>query len=153
MLTPFSEDGSINENELRRIVDFKIEAGVDGLFPVSSVGEFIHGEFIHMTRKEKLQMMEIVVNQSKGRVHVTPGVGSSHPAESIFLAQKAKELGCTGMVIAPPYFYPLSQENIEKYFETIINAVDLPVIFIIYRYSRSRSLTMLSSGCRGIIRL
>ena len=73
-------------------------------------------------------MMEIMVDQNKGRVKITPGVGSSLPAESIFLAQKARELGCDGVVVAPPYYYPLSQENIEAYFETIADAVDIPNI-------------------------
>jgi 4-hydroxy-tetrahydrodipicolinate synthase len=123
MLTPFSADGTVNETELRKIVDFQIEAGVHGLFPVSSCGESIH-----MTREEKVRMMEIVVDQNRGRVRVTPGVGSSHPSESIYLAEKAKQLGCDAVVIAPPYYFPLSQEMIEKYFETIIDAVDIPVI-------------------------
>jgi 4-hydroxy-tetrahydrodipicolinate synthase len=123
MLTPFSANGTVNETELRRMVDFLIEAGVHGLFPISSVGEFIH-----LTRDEKVRMMEIVVDQNRGRVRVTPGVGSSHPAESIYLAEKAKKLGCDGVVIAPPYFFPLSQEMVEKYYETIIDAVDIPVI-------------------------
>ena len=123
MLTPFHDDGSINEGELRRIVDFQIEAGVDGLFPVSSVGEFIH-----MSREEKVHMMAITMEQNAGRVCVTPGVGSSLPAESIALAKKAKELGCDGVVVAPPYYFPQSQENIEKYFETIADAVDIPNI-------------------------
>ena len=48
MLTPFTADGEINEEELRRIVDFQITAGVDGLFPISSVGEYIH-----MSREQK----------------------------------------------------------------------------------------------------
>jgi N-acetylneuraminate lyase/4-hydroxy-tetrahydrodipicolinate synthase len=55
-------------------------------------------------------------------------VGSSHPSESIYLAEKAKKLGCDGVVIAPPYYFPLSQEMVEKYYETIIDAVDIPVI-------------------------
>ena len=123
MLTPFHDDGLINEDELRRIVDFQIEAGVDGLFPVSSVGEYIH-----MRREEKVRMTAIVMEQNAGRVCVTAGVGSSHPAESIALAKKAKELGCDGVVVAPPYYFPQSQENIEKYFETIADAVDIPNI-------------------------
>ena len=123
MLTPFKEDGSVNEGELRRIVDFQIEGGVHGLFPISSVGEFIH-----MSRKEKIRIMEIMVDQNAGRVKIVPGVGSSLPAESIILAKKARELGCDGVVVAPPYFYPLSQENIETYFETIADAVDIPNI-------------------------
>jgi N-acetylneuraminate lyase/4-hydroxy-tetrahydrodipicolinate synthase len=123
MLTPFDENGSIHEGELRRIVDFQIEGGVHGLFPISSVGEFIH-----MSREEKFRMMEIVIDQNNGRVKITPGVGTSNPAESIILAQKAKHLGCDGVVVAPPYFYPLSQENIEQYFETIAEAVSIPNI-------------------------
>lgn len=123
MLTPFKEDGSINEAEMRKIVDFLIEGGVHGLFPVSSVGESIH-----MSKDEKVRLMEIVYDQANGRVAVTPGVGSSTPADSIYLAQKAKEMGCNAVVIAPPYFFPLSQEMMEKYFETIIEAVDVPVI-------------------------
>jgi len=123
MLTPFEEDGSINESVLRQIIEFQIRAGVDGLFPISS-----EGEFIHMTREEKIRMMEIVADQAKGRVRVTPGVGSSYPDESILLANKAKALGCDGVVVAPPYFYTQSQENIEKYFEAIADAVDMPIM-------------------------
>ena len=123
MLTPFTEDGAINEEELRRIVEFQITSGVHGLFPISSVGEFIH-----MSQVEKIRMMEIVVDQNRGRVRITPGVGSSYPAESIYLASKAKAAGCDAVVVAPPYYYQLSQENIEKYFDTIADAVDLPVI-------------------------
>ena len=123
MLTPFKQDGRIHEQEMRRIVDFQIENGVDGLFPVSSVGEYVH-----LNREEKVALMEMVHDQAKGRVPVTPGVGSSHPAESIFLAEKAREIGCDAVVIAPPYFFPLSQTMIERYFETIIDAVDIPVI-------------------------
>ncbi len=123
MLTPFKEDGRIHEEEMRRMVDFQIDHGVNGLFPVSSVGEYIH-----MTREEKVALMEMVYDQTKGRVAVTPGVGSSHPGESIFLAEKAREIGCDAVVVAPPYFFPLSQDMIERYFETIIDAVDIPVI-------------------------
>jgi hypothetical protein len=64
-----------------------------------------------MSVEEKIRMMEIVAEENRGRVRITPGVGSSHPAESICLAQKAKELGCDGVVVAPPFFYPLSHDE------------------------------------------
>jgi 4-hydroxy-tetrahydrodipicolinate synthase len=123
MLTPFAEDGAINEEELRKIIEFQIGAGVHGLFVISSVGEFIH-----MSREEKIRLMEVAVDQSRGRVHVFAGVGTTNPADSIDLSKRASEIGCDGVVVAPPYFYSLSQEMIEKYFETISDAVDLPVI-------------------------
>jgi len=71
MLTPFKQDGRIYEKEMRRMVDFQIEKGVDGLFPVSSVGEYIH-----MTSEEKVALMEMVHDQARGQVAITPGVGS-----------------------------------------------------------------------------
>jgi 4-hydroxy-tetrahydrodipicolinate synthase len=123
MVTPFREDGSVHEETLRRLVDFQIETGLDGLFPVSSVGEIVH-----MTQEERVRVMEIVVSQARGRVRVTPGIGTTLPDHSIFLARKAKELGCDGVVIAPPYFYRISDEMVEKYYETIADAVDIPII-------------------------
>jgi len=123
MLTPFDKEGHIHETEVRKMVDFQIENGVNGLFPVSSAGEYIH-----LTREEKVTLMEIVHDQAKGRVPVTPGVGSTCPAESIFLAKKAREMGCRAVVIPPPHFYPLPQTMIAQYFETVIDAVDIPVI-------------------------
>ena len=123
MITPFKEDGSLNDGEMRKIVDFQIEKGVDGLFPVSTCGEYIH-----MTREEKVQLMEVVYDQARGRVPVTPGIGGSHSAESIYLAEKAKEIGCNAVVIPAPHVIPLSQDMIETYYETIIDAVDIPVI-------------------------
>jgi 4-hydroxy-tetrahydrodipicolinate synthase len=123
MMTPFREDGTVNEEELRRTVDFAIDGGVDGLFPVSTVGEYVH-----MTLEERFRVMEVVAEQARGRVKVTPGVGTTHPQQSIVLAEKAKALGSDGVVIPPPYFYTLSQEMIEKYFESIADAVDIPII-------------------------
>ena len=123
MLTPFKDDGSINEGEVRRLVDFLIQRGVGGLFPVSSVGEFVHLSFA-----QKVRLIQIVVEQAAGRVAVTPGVGSTEPQQAISLAQKAREAGCDGVVVAPPYFYPLDASMVEKYFETIAQAIELPLI-------------------------
>lgn len=123
MLTPFSDDGSINEAELRRVVDFLAGSGVHGLFPLGSVGESIH-----LSHEEKLRMIEIVVDQNRGRVQITPGVGSTYPGDAIMLAREAGKLGCEGVVVAPPYFFPLSQDMVEKYYETIADAVDVPII-------------------------
>ncbi len=123
LLTPFTDEGEVNEKELRRILDFLVASGIHGIFPLGS-----SGEAIHLSRDEKVRTMEIVVDQNRGRVKITPGVGSTHPAESIDLANRATELGCDGVVIAPPYYYPLSQEMIEKYFETIDEAVEIPII-------------------------
>lgn len=123
LLTPFTEDGEINEEELRRILDFLIVSGIHGIFALGSAGENVH-----LSREDKIRVMEIVVDQNQGRVRTIAGVGSTHPEESIDLANRATKMGYDGVVIAPPYYYPLSQEMIERYFETIADAVDIPII-------------------------
>jgi len=122
MMTPFM-DGRVNEAVVRQMVDFMVEKGVHGIFPISSVGEFIHLDF-----EEKVSLMRIVYEQARGRVAVTPGIASTRSQDCIQLAQKAQEIGCEAVVIAPPYYYPISQDNMERHFETICDAVDLPVI-------------------------
>ena len=123
MLTPFNDDLTINEGEVRRLVDHHIANGLDGLFPVSSVGEGVH-----MTREEKMRYMEIVVDQAKGRVPVTPGIVASYPEECIRLAHKAAELGCSAVVVTPPYFYRPNEAMVEQFFTTIAEKAGLPLI-------------------------
>lgn len=123
MLTPFTDDGRVNEQVVRQMVDFMVSKGLHGLFPVSSVGEFVH-----LSLDQSLEMMEIVVNQAAGRIAVTPGVSSTCAINSIRLAQKAKELGCAAVVMCPPYYYTLGQDSILKHFEAVIDSVDIPVI-------------------------
>lgn len=123
MLTPFNSKGEIDELSLRRITEFAIQQGVDGLFPNSTVGEFVQ-----MTFEEKVRVMEIVVDQVKGRVPVTPGAAETYASGSIKLAEEAKRLGCEGVVITSPWYLPASQEMIERHFEAVAEAVDIPII-------------------------
>ncbi len=123
MLTPFDEKGEINEAVLRRMVDFQIEKGLNGLFPVSSVGEFIH-----LGMEQTMRLMDVVVDQAGGRVPVTPGVSSSCAENSVTLARHARNIGCSGVVICPPYYFSVSQEITTKHYEVIADSVDIPVI-------------------------
>jgi len=123
MMTPFREDGSVNGEEVRRMVSFLVGKGVDGIFPLSSVGEYIHLSF-----EEKALLMETVHEEAKGKVAVTPGATGTNPRQSIALARKAEEIGCEAVVISPPYYYPISQENLEHHIEMVADAVDIPII-------------------------
>jgi len=123
MLTPFDANGKVNEPVMRDIVDFFIDKGVDGLFPVSSVGEFAH-----MTLDERKRLIDIVVDQANGRVPVTPGVGATYPAHVLEVAKHAQAAGCAAVVICAPYYYSISQGMVEKHFETIADALDMPII-------------------------
>jgi 4-hydroxy-tetrahydrodipicolinate synthase len=123
MMTPFRDNGSINEEVARQMVRFLVEKGVDGIFPLGSVGEFIHLNF-----EEKVSLMEIVQEEAKGSVAVTPGATGVNAAESITLAKKAEAIGCQAVVLSPPFYYPINQENMERHFEMVADSVDIPII-------------------------
>ncbi len=123
LLTPFDEHQRVNEAELRKLLDFGIDRGLDGIFPISSVGEGIHMDF-----DEKCRCMDIVVDQVNGRVPVIPGVVASAPVECVKLAQYAASIGCAAVLVTPPYFYKPGGAMVERFFETIIEECDLPVI-------------------------
>ena len=123
MILPYNKEGPINEEELRKLLNFQLDKGVHGFLPLGSIGEFVH-----LSKEEKVKVIEITIETVNGRAYVIPNVGSSHPKQSIELALEAKRLGCSGVLIAPPYYYKLSNDMIEKYFEEIIDAVDMPVI-------------------------
>ncbi|MEN8127864.1 MAG: dihydrodipicolinate synthase family protein [Planctomycetota bacterium] len=123
LLTPFDDDHKVNEPELRKLVEFCIERGLNGIFPVSSVGEGIHMDF-----DDKCRCMKIVVEQANGRVPVTPGVVASAPGECVRLAKYAGSIGCAGAVVTPPYFYKPAGAMVERFFETIIEDSGIPII-------------------------
>jgi N-acetylneuraminate lyase/4-hydroxy-tetrahydrodipicolinate synthase len=123
MVMPYKEDSSINEEELIKLINFQIDNGVHGFLPLGSIGEFIH-----FSKEEKINIIKIVVETVDERAFVIPNIGSSHPKQSIELGIEATKLGCSGVLIAPPYYYKQSNDMIEKYFEEIIDAIDLPVV-------------------------
>jgi len=122
-LTPFDDSHRVNEPVFRRLLEFGVERKLDGIFPVSSVGEGIHMDF-----EEKCRCMKIVVDQVNGRIPVTPGVVASTPDECVKLAKYAGSIGCKGVVVTPPYFYKPDGGMVERFFETIIEKSGIPVI-------------------------
>ena len=124
MMTSFDESGRINESVMGDIVDFCIDSGCRMLFAVSSVGEFIH-----METDEACHLMNVVKTAALGRVPVLAGVTASHIEKSIELAKYAREIGCSGVVCSPPYYYTVTQEMIERHYEMLAEAVpDMPII-------------------------
>ncbi len=122
MLTPFDDNGKINEIEVRRFVDFLIEKGVDGLFPVAS-----SGEYTHMDMGERKFLIDVVVDQARGRVPVIPGTGATCYHKSIELATYAIEKGCSAIVLHGPYFFKNTQEVVEGHLKKVAQSVDIPI--------------------------
>ena len=123
LLTPFDDEHRVNEPELRRLVEFCVKKGVDGIFPVSSVGEGVHMNF-----EEKCRCMSIVKDQVNNRIPVTPGVVASTPDECARLAKYAGSIGCEAVVATPPYYFTPGIPMVERFFETIVEKSNIPLI-------------------------
>jgi len=122
MLTPFDDKGRIAEEEVVKLVNFLIEKGVDGIFPVSSCGEYVH-----LDMDERKYLIDIVVDAAKGRVDITPGTGATCHQKSIELANYAREKGCSAIVLHGPFFFKNINEIVEGHLKKVALSVDIPV--------------------------
>jgi len=122
MLTIFNQDGTINEGAIRKMVSMQISGAIDGIFPVSTVGEFVH-----LDLSERKYLIDIVFDEVAGRVPVIPGCGATCLTKSIEIANYASEKGCAGVVLMAPYFYKTPKDLIEKYILSLANCVDINI--------------------------
>ena len=123
MSTPFFEDETLNEEELRHQVDRLITAGVHGIFVLGTNGENYTMEFA-----EKVKVMEIVINQAKYRIPVFVGTGCVTTKETLALSKKAQELGADYLSIISPWFAQNTQEGLYEHFATVAKEVNLPIV-------------------------
>lgn len=123
LITPFGQDGSIDEDALRRIVDAQIDAGVAGLVPVGTTGESPT-----VSHEENIAVVKIVIDQARGRVPVIAGTGSNSTAEAIEMTARAAQLGATASLQVAPYYNKPSQEGLYRHFSAIADAVDMPLV-------------------------
>jgi 4-hydroxy-tetrahydrodipicolinate synthase len=123
LLTPFDEDGEIDERSLAALIEYVIGAGVDGI-----VGMGTTGEFFTLSLEEQGRLMELLAEQVRGRVPLTYGIGNSATSVSIDLARRAQELGADCVMLQPPYYFAHSSDAIDAHFLAVANAVDIPVM-------------------------
>jgi 4-hydroxy-tetrahydrodipicolinate synthase len=123
MCTPFASDGRVDEVALRELTEGTIQAGVHGLVPCGSTGEFVT-----LSTEERKRVVEVVVEQSRGRVPVVPHVGSTSTATAIELARHAQSVGADAVMAVNPYYEPLALEEVYAYFRDLSDAVDLPIV-------------------------
>jgi 4-hydroxy-tetrahydrodipicolinate synthase len=123
MITPFNSDYSLDEGALRALVDFQLEKGVSGLVPVGTTGESPT-----VSHEENIRVIEIVIEQSGGRVPVIAGTGSNSTSEAVEMTLRAKELGASASLQVTPYYNKPSQEGLYRHFTTIAEQTELPMI-------------------------
>jgi 4-hydroxy-tetrahydrodipicolinate synthase len=123
MVTPITKEGKINESALRKLTNYLIEGGVHGLFPVGS-----QGEFYALTFEEKKRIIEVVVEETRGRVPVYAGTGAITIREAVALTQMAEAAGVNAVSVVTPYFIKPNDTELMEFFTAVAKATRLPVI-------------------------
>jgi dihydrodipicolinate synthase/N-acetylneuraminate lyase len=113
-LVPLDPKGQINEEELRKYVDWLIERGVHGLYPNGSTGEFTR-----FSVEERRRIVQIIVDQTAGRVPILAGAAEANVKETLKACEYYAELGVRAVAIVAPFYYKLSPESVYAYFKEI----------------------------------
>jgi 4-hydroxy-tetrahydrodipicolinate synthase len=122
LVTPFVED-TVDEDALRELVEFQIDAGVDGLVPCGSTGESAT-----LSHEEHERVVELVVETARGRVPVVAGTGSNNTREAIRLTRHAKEAGADGALLISPYYNKPTQAGIVAHYEAVAKETQFPLL-------------------------
>lgn len=151
IITPFKEDGSIDENCLKRLIDFNIENGVNGVVPCGTTGESPT-----LSHDEHDRVIEIAVKHVNKRVKVIAGTGSNSTAEAIRLTKHAEEAGADACLLVNPYYNKPTQEGLYRHFKAIADSVRFPCI--VYNIKgrtavnvETSTLMRLAKDCRNIV--
>jgi len=122
LVTPF-RDTAVDENRLKRLLEWHIEQGTPSLSPVGTTGEAPT-----LTHEEHERVVALVVEAVAGRAKVVPGTGSNSTAEAIRLTRFAARAGADGALLVAPYYNRPTQEGLYRHFAAIAESVDLPLI-------------------------
>ncbi|MGE5507609.1 MAG: 4-hydroxy-tetrahydrodipicolinate synthase [Chitinophagales bacterium] len=124
MVTPTDEWGNLKEQPLRRLTNYLIDGGVHGVFPVGS-----QGEFYALTPEVKKRVMEIVIEETNGRVPVYVGTGAVTTREAIELTKMAKAAGASAVSVLTPFFVTPNDQELYNHYKLIAEAVpDMPIL-------------------------
>jgi 4-hydroxy-tetrahydrodipicolinate synthase len=123
IVSPVDDSGVVKEAVLAHLCDDLIKAGVHGLTPLGSTGEFAY-----LTPAQRHRVVEVVVEAAARRVPVVAGVASTTTADAVVQAREYERLGCDGILAILEAYFPITDEGVFDYFNAIANAVALPVV-------------------------
>ena len=124
-VVPLQDDGTLNEPELRRYVDWLIANGVHGLYPNGSTGEFLR-----FSAEERRRIVQVVCEQTAGRVPVLAGAAEADVRETLLACETYASYGARAVAIVSPFYYKLCPESVYAYFREI--ALNSPIDVTLY---------------------
>lgn len=123
LVSPLDADGRVRTDVLGRLCDDLIKAGLHGLTPLGSTGEFAY-----LGPAQREAVVRATIEAAAGRVPVVAGVASTSTADAVAQARAYQKLGATGILAILEAYFPLKDAQIESYFRAIADAVDIPVV-------------------------
>ena len=123
LVSPIDASGQIRESVLARLCDDLIKSGVHGLTPLGSTGEFAY-----LNTEQRTAVVRTTIEAAQKRVPVVAGVVSTSTADAVAQARAYQKLGADGILAILEAYFPLSDAQIEAYFRSIADAVDIPVV-------------------------
>ena len=122
IITPMTSDGGLNEAAFREVMEFNIQAGVDGFWVAGGTGESIL-----LTDEENRRIADISVDQNRGRIKNIMHVGAATTVRSAALAEHAAKAGVEAICCVPPFFYGFTDEQMVEHYRVVGAAADLPL--------------------------
>ncbi len=123
MITPFGENGEVDEKGIEKLVEFHIQNGTNGIVPCGTTGESPT-----LSHEEHKRVVEVTINAVAGRVLVIAGTGSNCTREALELTSHAKKAGADGALIITPYYNKPTQKGLYLHFKKIAEEVDIPIV-------------------------
>jgi 4-hydroxy-tetrahydrodipicolinate synthase len=123
LVTPFRPDGELDLEGLTALVEWQIEAGIDGLVPCGSTGEAAT-----LSHEEHTRVVQHVVETAAGRVPVIAGTGSNSTTEALALTRQARDAGADAALLISPYYNKPTQEGIYRHYRKIAEDIGLPLV-------------------------
>jgi 4-hydroxy-tetrahydrodipicolinate synthase len=123
LVSPIDEAGRVKSDTLARLVERLIAAGVHGLTPLGSTGEFAY-----LSHEQRAEIVRATVAAAAGRVPVVAGVASTATADAVTQARHYQKLGAAGILAILESYFPLADAQVEGYFRAIADAVEVPVV-------------------------
>jgi 4-hydroxy-tetrahydrodipicolinate synthase len=123
LVTPFTSDGSIDEEALTRLLEYQLTGGVKLLVPCGTTGESAT-----MTEAEDQRVIKRTIELAKERAHVIAGTGSNSTAATIQNSKIARDLGADAVLVVAPFYNKPTQPGLYAHFRAVAEAVDLPIV-------------------------
>lgn len=122
-VTPFNENGEINEEGLRSNINFLIDHGVAGIVPCGTTGESAT-----LSWEEHNRVVDIALDEARGRVKVIAGAGSNNTTEAVAAAKHAEKMGADAILCITPYYNKPTQEGLYRHFKAVSENVNTPIV-------------------------